>query len=154
MKKFLAVAIFATSFFAVSTVLGQERKIDRKDLPAAVEQTVARESAGSTIKGFSTEKENGKWTYEAELMFNGLSRDISMDKNGNILEVEQQVSMDSLPDSVKSALKARAGSGTVGKIESLTKGGKLVAYEAVITNGGKRHEAQVGPNGEKLSKEQ
>jgi hypothetical protein len=154
MKTLLAAALFVMSFCAISTVQAQERKIDRKALPPGVEQTVARESAGATIKGFSTEKENGKWTYEAELMVDGLSRDISMDKNGNILEVEQQVSMDSLPDNVKTALNARAGAGTLGKIESLTKGGKLVAYEAVITNGGKRREVQVGPNGEKLSKEQ
>ena len=74
-----------------------------------------------------------------------------MDKNGNIVELEEEVSMDSLPSAVQEALKKRAGAGTIGKIESLTKNGKLVAYEAHVKTGAKRSEIQVGPNGEKLT---
>ena len=155
MKRLLIVAFFfALSLSAASTVYTQERKIERKDLPPAVEQTVARESAGATIKGFTTEKDNGKRVYEVELMVDGRARDIEMDADGNIREIEQEVVFDSLPDSVKTALKARAGTSTISKVESLTKGGKIVAYEADVTNGSKRREIQVGPNGEKLSKEQ
>ena len=41
--------------------------------------------------------------------------------------------------------------GTIAKIESLTKNGKLVAYEAVVKTGTKRSEIQVGPDGQKLA---
>jgi hypothetical protein len=44
-----------------------------------------------------------------------------------------------------------AGMGTIAKVESLAKNGKLVAYEAVVRNGKKRSEIQVGPDGKKLS---
>ena len=74
-----------------------------------------------------------------------------MDKNGNIVEVEQEVAMDSLPATVQEGLRRRAGTGTIGKIESLTKGGKLVAYEAHVKTGTKGSEIQVGPKGEKLA---
>ena len=77
-----------------------------------------------------------------------------MDSKGNILEVEQEVSIDSLSDNVKTALRAAAGAGTIGKIESLTKKATLVAYEAQVTNGKKRSEIQVGPDGQKLAHEQ
>jgi hypothetical protein len=59
--------------------------------------------------------------------------------------------LDSLPTAVQDALRKAAGAGTIGKIESPTKGGKLVAYEAHIKTGAKRSEIQVGPNGEKLT---
>jgi hypothetical protein len=134
-----------------ATAKGQEKKINRTQLPPEVEKTVARESEGATINGFSTEIEKGKRLYEVELTISGHSKDISMDKNGNIVEVEEEVSMDSLPSSVQDALKKRAGAGTIGKIESLTKNGKLVAYEAHVKTGAKRSEIQVGPNGEKLA---
>jgi hypothetical protein len=52
---------------------------------------------------------------------------------------------------VKDGLIKAAGSGTVGKIESITKNGKLVAYEAVVKTGTKRSEIQVGPDGKKLA---
>jgi len=141
----LIVAIGATG-------LAQERKLQRSQLPPAVEKTVAAESQGATIKGFATEVENGKRLYEAELVVNGHSKDISMDKNGNIVEVEEEVTMDSLPAAAQDALKAAAGKGTIGKIESLTKNGKLVAYEAHVKTGKKGSEIQVGPNGEKLKR--
>ena len=74
-----------------------------------------------------------------------------MDKNGNIVEIEEEVPMDSLPDSVKEGLKKAARAGTIAKIESLTKNGKLVAYEAIVKTGTKRSEIQVGPDGQKLA---
>lgn len=44
-----------------------------------------------------------------------------------------------------------AVTGTIGKVESLTKKGQLVAYEAVVKTGTKRREIQVGPDGKKLA---
>jgi hypothetical protein len=129
----------------------QEKKLQRKDLPAAVEKTVAEQSKGATIKGFSTETENGKKIYEMALTVDGKSRDISMDANGNVLEVEDEVALDSLPAAVKDGLLKAAGKGTIGMVESLTKGGKLVAYEAQVKTGTKRSEVQVGPDGKKLA---
>lgn len=133
-----------------SVVAAQEKKITRAQLPAAVEKTVARESQGATINGFATETEKGKRLYEVELTVDGHSKDISMDKNGDIIEIEEEVAMDSLPAAVQEGLRKAAGAGTIGKIESLTKRGKLVAYEGHVKTGTKRSEIQVGPNGEKL----
>lgn len=135
----------------LSVAVAQEKKLKREQLPPAVEKTVARESQGATINGFATEIENGKRLYEVELTVDGHSKDISMDRNGNIIEVEAEVTMDSLPAAVQDALRKAAGAGTIGKIESLTKRDKLVAYEAHVKNGAKRSEIQVGPNGEKLA---
>jgi len=146
--------LLAACGYLATSARAQERKLALKDLPAKVRVAVDRESAGATVKGFSTEKENGITTYEAELVVDGRGKDISMDANGNVLEVEEQVSMDSLPESVRNGLTAAASGGTIRKIESLTKKGKLVAYEAVVTTGKKRHEIQVGPNGEKLARPQ
>ena len=129
-----------------------EKKITRAQLPPAVEKTVAHESEGATIKGFAAEVEKGQKFYELSLTVSGHSKDILMDKNGNIVEVEEAVSLDSLPVSVQNALRIAAGSGTIQVVESLTKSGQLVAYEGHVKRGVKRFEIQVGPNGEKLNR--
>jgi hypothetical protein len=72
----------------LSVIQAQEKKITRAELPAAVERTVAEQSKGATIRGFSTEVEKGKTLYEAELKVNGHGKDILMDEQGNIVEVE------------------------------------------------------------------
>ena len=147
----LSITSVVIGLATFSLAVAQEKKIKREQLPPAVEKTVARESQGATINGFATEIENGKRLYEVELTVDGHSKDISMDKTGSIVEVEEEVAMDSLPTDVQDGLKKAAGAGTIGKIESLTKNGKLVAYEAHVKTGTKRSEIQVGPNGEKLA---
>ncbi len=147
--------IFASLVIALATVSAaqaQEKKIKRSQLPAAVEKTVAEQSQqGATIKGFSTEIEKGKRVYEVEMTVNGHGKDILVDSKGNVIEVEEEVAMDSLSPAVKDGLTKAAGTGTISKIESLTKNGALVAYEAVVKRGAKNSEIQVGPNGEKLA---
>ena len=135
-----------------SIVAAQEKKISRDKLPAAVEKTVARESEGATITEFAREIEHGQTFYEASLTINGRRREILMDKLGNVVEVEEAVTFDSLPQPVQEALKKAAGAGTIQTIESLTKKGKLVAYEAHVKHGRKMSEIQIGPNGEKLKR--
>jgi len=155
MSSKLKLALAAsTCLISLLVTNAQERKITREQLPAAVEKTVARESEGATIRGFSKEVEHGQTFYEASLSFSGHNKDILIDKNGNVVEVEEQVALDSLPSTVQEALKKAAGTGTISVIESSTKNGKLVAYEAQVKHGQKRSEIQVGPNGEKLKREE
>ena len=145
---------------AITTVLlcamafSQEKRIKRSDLPAAVEKAVAAQSKDATIRGYSQEIEKGQTFYEAEMMVNGHSKDVLIDTSGAVVEVEEQVPLDSLPSPVQDGLKAKAGSGKIVKVESLTKHDKLVAYEAVVETGGKKKEVQVGPDGQPLAHEE
>ena len=153
MKQLFGISFLAALLLSASIANAQEeKKVRRNQLPAAVEKTVAAESQGATIKGFSREVEKGKTYYEAEMIINGHNKDLLMDTKGNIVEVEEQVDLATLPASVQAALKQAAGTGTVEMVESLTKNGKLVAYEGHVKRGNKRSEIQVGPNGEKLKK--
>jgi hypothetical protein len=151
LHKKLMLAALVTWLAMLSTIQSQEKKLKREELPPAVERTVAEQSKGAAIRGFSTELEDGKRLYEVELVVSGHGKDISMDEQGNIVEVEEEVSIESLPGPVKEGLTKAAGSGTVGKVESITKRGKLVAYEGVVKTGMKHSEIQVGPDGKKLA---
>jgi len=154
MRVSLFVAMTASGLLLAGNASAQEKKIKRSDLPPAVEKTVAAQSEGATIKGFSTEKEKGETLYEAEMTVNGHSKDISMTADGSIVEIEEQVAMDSLSADVKAGLQAKAGKGKILKVESLTKKGKLVAYEAKVDTDGKKSEVQVGPDGKPLDHEE
>ena len=153
----MKVQTVLTAAFVLACASGnfaQERQIKRADLPVAVEKTVAAESAGATIKGFAMEKEKGQTFYEAEMTVNGHSKDILIDASGVVVEVEEEIVMDKLPAEVKAGLEAKAGKGKILKVESLTKKGKLVAYEARVLTDGKKAEVQVGPDGRPLDHEE
>jgi uncharacterized membrane protein YkoI len=132
----------------------QEKKIKRSDLPAVVEKTVAAQSAGATIKGFSQEKENGQIFYEVEMTVNGHTKDMLIDANGAVVEVEEEVALDALSPEVKAGLLAKAGKGKITAVETIKKRDKLVAYEAKVDTNGKKSEVQVGPNGKPLDHEE
>lgn len=138
----------------VSVASGQEKKIRRADLPTAVEHTVAVQGMGATIHSFSLEKEKGQTYYEAEMTVQGHTRDVLIDQAGAVVEVEEEVALAALPAAIRAGLDAKAGKGVITKVESLTKHGTLVAYEAQVKTGGKHSEIQVGPDGKPLDHEE
>ena len=144
---------FLAGLSIATASIAQERKIKRSELPSAVEATVTTQSVGATIKGFSEEREHGEIFYEAEMVFNGHSKDILMDATGAVVEVEEEVALGDLPTKVKAGLLATAGNAKITKIGSLTKKRQLVAYEAHIVRDGKKFEIQVGPDGRPLAHE-
>ena len=142
---------FAVALLFVTGSVAQERRISKSELPPAVQKAVDEQSKGAIVHGYATEVENGQREYELESTVNGRSRDVTIAPDGTVIEVEQQVAMGELPGSVRDALLAEAGSGKITKIESLTKQGKLVAYEAQVHRAGKHSEIQVGPDGKRLA---
>jgi hypothetical protein len=129
----------------------QERPIRQADLPAAVARTAAIESRGATVRGLTREREDGKTYYEVELLVKGRSKDVLIDTTGTVVLVEEQVNLAELPEAVRTALEVGAGQGKIQLVESLTKRGKIVAYEAHVLTGKKRSEVQVGPDGKPLA---
>ena len=132
----------------------QEKRLKRADLPPAVQKTADEQSAGATVRGYSSETEDGQLEYEVELTVHGHARDVTIAPDGTLLEIEEEVALDSLPAAVRTGLKQAAGSGTIVKVESLTKRGAIVAYEAQVRTGTKRSEVQVGPDGRPLAHEE
>jgi hypothetical protein len=148
------VGFVAVAAVSLTLVASAEKKVPRSELPPAVEKTVREQSKGADITGISSETEDGVFQYEIEMTVSGHGRDIAIAKDGTLLEVEEEVAMNNLPAAVQSALTAKAGTAKITKVESLTKKDKLVAYEATTLRGTKKGEVQVGPNGEKLTREE
>jgi hypothetical protein len=152
MKMFSAAC--AVVFIAAISVSAAEKKIQRSDLPPAVEKIIVEQSQGAKIRGFNQETENGATYYEVELVVDGHSKDVLMDKDGKVVEVEEQVAIPELPSAVRDGLQAKAGKGKLTKVESIRKHDQLVAYEAQVLDGAKHSEVQVGPDGKPLNHEE
>ena len=146
--KKLFVSILLILFLATgASIIGQEKLIKKADLPDAVRNTADEQSKGATVRGYTEDAEDGKLEYEIELVIDGHTKDLTIDPGGNLVEVEEQVVLDKLPIEVREGLHKKAGNGRITKVESISKRGKLVAYEAQVLTGGKRSEVEVGPDG-------
>lgn len=149
------VVYLAVVFGLFVTASGQEgeKRVKLEDLPGAVKKTVMEQSKGAKIRGLSQEIEHGKTYYEAELTVNGHGRDILMGTSGAIVEIEEQVPLNSLPAAAKAGLEQQAGQSKILKVESITKNDRIVAYEAKVQAGGKKSEIKVGPDGKPITRD-
>src|ERR1700759_1799038 len=118
----VTITVFATACLCLA-----EHPIAKSDLPAAVQKTADAQSEGAKVLGYAKDVENGKTEYEVQMLVDGHTKDVTIDPEGNLLEVEEQVEPNSLSSPVLKGLAARATKGKITKIESLTKQGKLVA---------------------------
>ena len=148
---FLTCAIASQAATQQAATQEKEKKLKRSDLPAAVQQTVDQESRGATIRGYSSETEGGQLQYEVAMTLRGHHRDVTIAADGSVVEIEEVVALDSLPAPVRAGLLQAAGAGKITRVESLTKRGAIVAYEAQVRTGKKRSEVQVGPDGTPLA---
>jgi uncharacterized membrane protein YkoI len=155
-KGYIAIASsFAACLLLTGTALAQEteRPAQMKDLPQAVQATVREQSRGAVVRGLSIETENGQTFYEASLKIKGRIRDVLIDADGHVVEIEDQVTLASLPPAARAEIVKQAGKGTILTVESITKNNAIVAYEAHVKTAGKISEIKVDPDGKPLPPE-
>lgn len=151
-RKLLIACVFG--LFVAAEAHSADKKISKSELPPAVQKTAQKQSKGAIIKGYSKEMEDGQLEYEVEMTVDGHSKDVGIAPDGRILEIEEQVQLSDLSEGVQKGLKAKAHDRQIAKVESITKNGKLVAYEAQLSGPGKHSEIQVGPDGNSLNHEE
>jgi hypothetical protein len=131
-----------------SCACAAEHSLPCNTLPAAVQQrSKSLLEPGTTVRGCVKDVSAGKITYEIELLTPQGSKDVTVSPQGDVLEVEQQVDLATLPAPVAAAFAKAATGGKLGKVESLTRRGQLIAFESTIEKGGKHHEVAFRPDG-------
>ena len=124
-----------------------ESKVKMEDLPLAAQKTAKEQSKNATLVGLSKEVEGGKTVYEVETKVSGKSRDLLVDAMGAVIEVEEEVEMNSLPAAAQEAIRQKIGGAKLKKVEAVTKGSR-VSYEAsYVGKLGKTSEFAVNADG-------
>ena len=145
-KKLVVLTGLVALLLGAGAGAAAEKKVKMQDLPLAVQKIVTEQSKGATLKGLSTEVDKGKTIYEAELTVNGHGKDVSIDAQGKIVSVEEEVAIESIPGPAREAIQKSAAKGKILKLESVNEGGKTF-YEAQLQKGAKKSEIKVDANG-------
>jgi hypothetical protein len=131
---------------AAAIAIAGETKVKMQDLPAPVQQAVQKHSQGATLRGLSKEVENGKTLYEAELKVANRTKDLTFDPSGNLVIVEEEVDLVSIPEAARAAIRQTVGKRKLLLVESVTEGG-TTAYEAHYRSGFLTKELKVDASG-------
>ena len=128
--------------------LAAAKSLQLKDLPPAVQKSVQETLKGGEIKNIAKETEKGVAQYEVESVLNGKRRDFNVDTKGNVIVVEEETSIDSIPAAAKATIMKKVGAGQLGLVETFTKPGSETMYEAAWKDkAGKKHEVLVKADG-------
>ena len=103
------------------------------------------------MTGYTSEKVDGAMVYTMDLVASGLTRGIVMDSQGNVLSTQQEVAWSELPADIQKNFTNVSSKGKLGAVSTVSKNGKIVAYEAVLVVKGERNHVRVKPNAADLS---
>lgn len=145
--KFSFLLVLCSSLCVTVSSQEQEVRIRLRDLPPSVHKTALEQSRGARIRGVSKEIEDGQTFYEISMTVRGRGKEVLIDSEGHVSEVEEVVTLASLPAAVRAEIRKQKGRGRILKIESITKNDSIVAYEALIKSQGKLKEVKVDPDG-------
>jgi hypothetical protein len=143
----MAVAMLALSAVAQE----QEKKVTAKDVPAAVITAFKSAYPNATIRGYASEREDGKQYYEIESREGNLHRDVLYNPDGTVAEVEESLNASDLPADALKAIKQKYPKGVITLAEKTTVG-DTVGYEVSVKQGGKRFAMEFDSSGKVKSK--
>lgn len=148
-RPFVIAVALVVAASSSSSALQNDKILASKKLPPAVKATIEAESNGATIKGISSEKEDGKTVYELETLVNGRTRDLMIDAAGKVYLVEEQLDIEKAPPAVRAALEA---TGKIVTLESVMKNGKTWYEGHVQTKAGKKVAFELDADGKPYKK--
>ncbi len=143
---FVFAVCLAFVLLSASSLLAQEKKIDKKDLPKDVLIAFQKSYPDATIKGTSIEKEHGKTYYEIESLDGSQQRDILYKKTGEVAEIEETLASNDIPGFIKNSVKKKYPNCEISKAEKVTSG-KKIDYELVVKQGTEKHEVVLDSKG-------
>jgi hypothetical protein len=144
----ILIIVLAGAFAAAGArAIEKEQRIQKSDMPEAVQATADRESAGGTVKEYAKAIEKGQVVYAIDVVADGRTKEILIGADGNVVAVREDVPFAQLPPEVQAGLKQQAGKGKIGKVTAISKNPAVTGYEASVANQGKTTRVEVGVDG-------
>jgi len=111
--------------------LKQDKEETVKEVPQPVKQAFDKTYPGAKINEFAKETEDGQVYYEVSCVFEGRKMDISYHPDGSVAAIEEIISVNSLPETVKKAVAKEFKEYTINLVEKVQKK-STIQYELKI----------------------
>ena len=127
-----------------------ERKVTEADVPSAALETLKKLAGDAEIYQFSEEVEHGSTFYEGSWKKpSGANVDVVVTPTGDLVEIEEQVSIDQVPAATLKAARKAAGRKADLAFEKKT----MILYEVKFQKGDRGYELLLSPDGRRLEEE-
>jgi hypothetical protein len=143
----LILAVAVVGFAAESKKeVSAEKKIARKDVPAAVMSAFQKAYPKAEIRGTNQETEDSTTYFEIESRDGKVKRDILYMVDGSVKEIEESISKSELPAAIQDAIAKEYPKGSIRKGERTTRD-NAVEYELIVQTGKDKMEVVLDESG-------
>lgn len=127
-----------------------ERKVTEAQVPAPALAALKKLAGRATITEFAEEVEHGHTFYEGSWQTpSGAKMDVLVTAGGDLVEIEERLTADQVPEAVLKAAGKAAGKDARLGLEKKT----MVLYEVKFRKGNRRHELLLTPDGRAVEEE-
>jgi hypothetical protein len=159
-KNWIVIGLCVAVAVMLCAVVYGEKGGEKCSLPAAVEAAVKALLPNGVITDSKKEEEEIK-VYEVEVKVGDKESDVKVDKDGTVIEVESDDSLDTVPAAVAATIKAQnAEVKEVGKeveyaqLKLVKLDAPITSYEAEIIKDGKKVEIEIAADGKIIKQEE
>lgn len=131
----------------LSSIEVYSQNINESDVPDAVKNSF--KTNYPDVKNVKWELEHGK--YEAEFKADNIEKTAIIDKTGNLIALETEISISALPEIIKSSIKNEFPSAKLNEASKIEKAGEI-NYETEINDGKASWDLVYSENGRLLEK--
>jgi hypothetical protein len=129
-----------------------EKKFDKRDLPAAVTTAFQKAYPKATIKGADKEMKDSTQYYEIESVEGKTERSILYLPDGTVFEIEEGIDASMLPALVKATINKDYPKGKIEKAEKITRG-TTTEFEIKVAVGKEKTEVVLDGSGKVIKTE-
>jgi len=143
------MVLFTFAAIIVSSLV-QAEVIKKEAVPAAVIASFEKSYPAATIKSYEREDRGGETCYEIESMDGTIERDIIYNVGGDVLEIEESLEINQLPERVRKSAEKNHSQGKILSAEKVTQGGEIT-YELIVQSGKEKFEMEIDAYGGMIS---
>lgn len=150
--------VLAVTSFGVSVLAKENENEEKQDGEVAVSWDKVPEAAQKCIQAqlgtnapskITQETEDGFTLYEAAQNVNGQLKEVKLGENGQLLEVEDAISLADLPPAVKATIEKKAPKAGIKEVVRVT----CYYYEIEVGDGEHPEELKILGNGQEVEEE-
>ena len=143
----LAAGIALTAATETAQAIEKGPRIQKSEMPEAVQATADRESVGATVKEYAKGVEKGQAVFVMDLVAGGHAKEILIGGDGNVVSVQEEVPFAQLPPEIQAGLQQQAGRGRIDRVVEISKNTAVTSYQARVAANGRTSRVEVGVDG-------
>jgi hypothetical protein len=150
MKHLIAPLVGMFLLCAAIAIAGDDTTLKKSDMPEAVLKAFEASNPQAVVTEYGKKTVDGQTRYEIEIKDGELEKDFVCLADGTLLQIEEDMPVESLPQLVVDSVKMAYPDGEIGEADKITKG-EIVEFEIIVEVGETDYQLLVSSDGKVLS---